>query len=87
MEAFDTDPARVSPRQLPATVVDLLPQGVIRVELDNREQVLAHPAAATLVNFVRLRPRDRVLVELAPGDRTRARVVKVLRSNEGPSKR
>ncbi len=80
MGTLDSDPARVSPRQLPATVLDLLPQGVIRVELDSREQVLAHPAGATQVNFVRLRPKDRVLVELAPGDRTRARIVKVLRS-------
>ncbi|MCX6591474.1 MAG: hypothetical protein NTZ56_08120 [Acidobacteria bacterium] len=47
--------------------------------MDNREQVLAHPAGAIKTNFVRLRPKDRVLVELAPGDRTRGRIMKLLR--------
>ncbi|MCX6599475.1 MAG: translation initiation factor IF-1 [Acidobacteria bacterium] len=64
---------------LTATVLELLPHGGVLVELDNREQVLAHPAGAIKTNFVRLRPKDRVLVELAPGDRTRGRIMKLLR--------
>ena len=66
-----------------ATVLELLPHGGVLVELENREQVLTHPAGATQagaskLNFVRLRPRDRVLVELMPRDRTRGRIVKRL---------
>jgi len=64
---------------LTATVLELLPNGGVRVELDNRERVLAHPAGALQTNFVRLRPNDRVWVELAPGDRGRGRIVKLLR--------
>lgn len=70
--------ARVPSRQLPAVVLELLPHGGVRVELESREQVLAHPAGITKTNFVRLRPKDRVLVELAPGDRGRGRIVKLL---------
>lgn len=61
-----------------AKVVELLPNASYRLELDSREQVVAHPAAAKAANFVRLRPNDRVLVELSPYDRTRGRIVKLL---------
>lgn len=74
------DPLQEATQGLEATVIELLPHGGIAVELESRERVLAHPAGSTKVNFVRLRPRDRVLVELAPGDRTRGRIVKLLRS-------
>jgi translation initiation factor IF-1 len=39
---------------------------------------VAHAAAGSETNFVRLRPKDRVLVELSPHDGTRARIVKLL---------
>lgn len=61
-----------------ATVVELLPNAAYRLELDSRARVLAHPAAGSETNFVRLRPKDRVLVELSPHDSTRARIVKLL---------
>ncbi len=79
MGELDPETARVPPRQLPAVVLEVLPQGGFSVELDSREKVLAHPAGMSKTNFVRLRPKDRVLVELAPGDRTRGRIVKLLR--------
>lgn len=78
MGELGPEAARVPPRQLPAVVLELLPHGGVKVELENRERVLAHPAANTKINFVRLRPKDRVLVELAPGDRGRGRIVKLL---------
>ncbi len=65
---------------LTATVLELRPQGGVLVELENRERVLAHPAGTAKINFLRLRPRDTVLVELAPGDRSRGRIVKLLRT-------
>lgn len=61
-----------------ATVVELLPNASYRLELDSRETVVAHPAAAKAANFVRLRPRDRVLVELSPHDRGRGRIIRLL---------
>ena len=60
-------------------VVELLPSAVIRVKLANQELVLAHAASASKLNFVRVRPGDRVQVEISPHDRTRGRIVKLLK--------
>jgi translation initiation factor IF-1 len=61
-----------------AIVTELLPNATVRVKLQNESLVLAHAAGAVKVNFVRLRPGDRVQVELSPNDRTRGRIVKLL---------
>jgi len=63
---------------LEGVVLELLPNATCRVELGSREQVLAHAAGTAARNFVRVRPGDRVRVELSPHDRTRGRIVKVL---------
>ena len=57
-----------------ATVLEELPSAIYRLELENRQQVLAHPVGAAKRNFVRLLPGDRVQVELSPGDWTRGRI-------------
>ena len=61
-----------------AVVVELMPNGVIRVKLENQDLVLAHPASAAKTNFVRVRPGDRVQVELSPHDPGRGRIVRLL---------
>jgi translation initiation factor IF-1 len=61
-----------------ATVVELLPHAVVRVKLENQDLVLAHPAGTTKTNFVRVRPGDRVQVELSPHDPGRGRIVRLL---------
>ena len=61
-----------------AIVTELLPNAKVRVRLQNERLVLAHPASAVKVNFVRLRPGDRVQVELSPNDPGRGRIVKLL---------
>ncbi len=63
-----------------AKVLELLPQGAVKLELVSRAQVIGHPAGAARINFVRLRPNDRVLVELSPHDQSRGRIVKLLSS-------
>jgi translation initiation factor IF-1 len=62
-----------------AVVVELLPNAVVRVKLENQDLVLAHPAPATKTNFVRVRPGDRVQVELSPHDPGRGRIVRLLK--------
>ena len=62
-----------------ATVIELLPSAAYRLKLANEDVVLAHAAGADVKNFVRLRPGDRVRVELSPQDRTRGRVVELLK--------
>lgn len=65
-----------------ATVMELLPNATYRLELESRRQVLAHAAGAAR-NFVRVRPGDRVRVELSAHDRTRGRIVELLRKERG----
>jgi translation initiation factor IF-1 len=62
-----------------AIVVDLLPSAAYRLKLANEDLVIAHAAGAGVRNFERLRPGDRVRVELSPHDRTRGRIVELLK--------
>ena len=61
-----------------ARVIEEAPNGVYRVELDNRDQVLAHPSDGKVRNFLRLLPGDRVEVALAPHDPARGRITRKL---------
>jgi translation initiation factor IF-1 len=61
-----------------AEVVELLPSAGYRVRLENEDMVLAHAAGSGVKNFLRLRPGDRVRVELSPRDKTRGRIVELL---------
>jgi translation initiation factor IF-1 len=66
-----------------ATVIEELPSLLYRLELKNKAQVLAHgsgsvPEAASVRNWVRLLPGDRVEIEFAEHDPTRGRIVRKL---------
>jgi translation initiation factor IF-1 len=65
-------------RMVTGTVLEELPSAMYRVELESRDQVLAHAAGGVERNFVRLLPGDRVRVELSPHDWTRGRIVRRL---------
>jgi translation initiation factor IF-1 len=59
-------------------VIELLPSAGYRVKLENEDLVWAHATGPSAANFVRLRPGDRVKVELSPNDRTRGRITELL---------
>lgn len=60
--------------EVEGTVVEALPNAVFKVELANGHKVLAHVSGKMRMNFIRVLPGDRVLVELSPYDLTRGRV-------------
>lgn len=66
-------------KAMEAVVVELMPNAVVRVKLANQAVVLAHAAAATKTNFMRVRPGDRVEVELSPRDPGRGRITRLLK--------
>ena len=68
----------VSDQAVTARVLEEMPNGVFRVELENRDVALAHPAGQKARNFVRLLPGDRVEVVLTPHDLTRGRITRKL---------
>lgn len=59
-----------------ATVLEELPSAKYRVELANRQKVLAHAVGHKRCNFVRLLPGDKVEVEISPHDNTRGRIIR-----------
>ena len=61
--------------QVEGTVGETLPNAMFRVELDNGHEVLAHISGKMRMNYIRILPGDKVLVELSPYDLTRGRVV------------
>ncbi|MGH2757151.1 MAG: translation initiation factor IF-1 [Actinomycetota bacterium] len=61
--------------QVEGTVIEPLPNAMFRVELDNGHRVLAHISGKMRMNYIRILPGDRVLIELSPYDLTRGRVV------------
>ena len=63
---------------LQAEVVELLPRAAYRLRLEDEEIVTAHAAGAAEKNFMRLRPGDRVRVELSALDKTRGRILEKL---------
>jgi translation initiation factor IF-1 len=63
-------------RMVPGVVIAQLPSGLYEVELEGTYRITAHAAGGPERNFIRLLVGDRVLVELAPRDRTRGRIVK-----------
>ena len=70
--------ARGKEEGVTATVLELLPNATFRLGVAGQEQVLAHAAARKSLNFVRLRPGDKVRVVLSPHDRTRGRITELL---------
>jgi translation initiation factor IF-1 len=66
------------PRLADGIVRELLPRQLVRVELDGRHVVTAHPASPVGRNYVRLVVGDRVRVALAANDPTRGRIVEKL---------
>ncbi len=57
------------------TVVEALPNGMFRVEIDGGHKVLAHISGKIRMHFIRISPGDRVIVELSVYDLTRGRIV------------
>ena len=56
-------------------VVELLPNAMFRVKLESGHEILAHVSGKIRMNFIRILPGDRVLVELSPYDLTRGRIL------------
>lgn len=61
--------------QVEGTVAEALPNAMFRVELANQHKVLAHVSGKMRMNFIRILPGDKVMLELSPYDLTRGRII------------
>jgi translation initiation factor IF-1 len=55
-------------------VLETLPNTTFKVKLDNGHEIDAHISGKMRVNYIKLLPGDRVLVELSPYDLTKGRI-------------
>ena len=60
--------------EVEGTVLEPLPNAMFRVVLENGHKVLAHISGKMRMNFIRILPGDRVMVELSPYDLNRGRI-------------
>mgnify|MGYP003684580271 CR=1 FL=1 len=56
-------------------VLELLPNTKFRVKLPNEHIVLAHISGKMRMNFIKILPGDKVLIEISKYDLTKGRIV------------
>ena len=61
--------------EVEGTVLEKLPNSMFQVELENGHQILAHISGKLRMNFIRILPGDKVLVEMSPYDLTKGRII------------
>ena len=60
--------------ELEGQVLEALPNANFKVELANGHQILAHVSGKLRMNYIRIAPGDKVMIELSPYDLTRGRI-------------
>ena len=56
-------------------VLEKLPNAMFQVKLENGHIILAHISGKLRMNFIRIIPGDKVLVEMSPYDLTKGRII------------
>ncbi|MCM2972822.1 MULTISPECIES: translation initiation factor IF-1 [Larsenimonas] len=67
--------AREDHIEMEGVVVDMLPNTMFRVELENGHVVTAHISGKMRKNYIRILTGDKVKVELTPYDLSKGRIV------------
>jgi translation initiation factor IF-1 len=58
------------------TVVETLPNAMFRVKIEGDHVVLGHVSGKMRMNYIRILPGDKVVIELSPYDLSRGRIVR-----------
>ena len=61
--------------EVEGTVLEKLPNAMLKVELENKHVVLAHISGKLRMNFIRILPGDKVTMELSPYDLSKGRII------------
>lgn len=56
-------------------IVEKLPNATFMVELENGHRIIAHISGRLRMNFIRIIPGDKVLIEMSPYDLTKGRII------------
>ncbi len=60
--------------ELEGTVTEAMPNTIFRVKLENNHEITAHISGKLRMNYIRILPGDKVIVELSPYDLTKGRI-------------
>ena len=61
--------------ELEGTILEALPNAMFRVELENGHIVLGHISGKMRMNYIKILPGDKVIVQVSPYDLSRGRIV------------
>lgn len=61
--------------RLDGIVKETLPNAMFKVQVEGGHVVLGHVSGKMRMNYIRILPGDKVLIELSPYDLTRGRIV------------
>lgn len=62
--------------RIDGVVKETLPNAMFKVEVEGGHIVLGHVSGKMRMNFIRILPGDKVVLELSPYDLTRGRIVR-----------
>jgi translation initiation factor IF-1 len=57
-------------------VRDTLPNAMFKVEVEGGHEVLGHISGKMRMNYIRILPGDKVMIELSPYDLSRGRIIR-----------
>ena len=57
-------------------VLETLPNAVFKIKIDGDHIVLGHVSGKMRMNYIRILPGDKVVIELSPYDLTKGRIVR-----------
>jgi translation initiation factor IF-1 len=60
--------------ELEGIVTEALPNTIFKVKLENNHEITAHISGKLRMNYIRILPGDKVIVELSPYDLTKGRI-------------
>ncbi len=61
--------------ELEGTILEALPNAMFRVELENGHVILGHISGKMRMNYIKILPGDKVIVQVSPYDLSRGRIV------------
>ena len=70
----NSEPKKTNAIEVEGKVLEVLPGGQFRVELENKHTVIAHVSGRIRMNHIRILAGDTVVLELSEYDLTRGRI-------------
>ena len=64
--------------EMEGEVTEALPSATFKIKLENGHQILGHLSGKMRLNYIKVLPGDKVLIELTPYDLTKGRITRRL---------